>query len=89
MERTILSYIEKLPVGYSVVWYHKKKYGVSRTDYNDGKSIKVYAEELGGTDFISLNYYITSKTETVKPCEMPEKKVIDFLNNYELIKPNK
>ena len=48
MERTILSYIEKLPVGYSVVWYRKKKYGVSRTDYNDGKSIKVYAEELGG-----------------------------------------
>ncbi|RFN58173.1 peptide methionine sulfoxide reductase [Marixanthomonas ophiurae] len=86
MERTILSYIEKLPVGYSVVWYHKKKYGVSRTDYNDGKSIKVYAEELGGTDIISLNYYKTSKTEVLKPCEMPEMKVIDFLTGCKLIK---
>ncbi len=54
--------------------------------YNKGKSIKFYAEELGGTDFVSLNYYVTKTKELLKPCEMPEKKVIHFLNNIKLIK---
>ena len=49
--------------------FQNKKYGVTRTDFNKGKSIKVYAEELAGTNFISLNYYITSKKELLKPCE--------------------
>jgi|TARA_R100000479_G_scaffold70100_3_gene33716 hypothetical protein len=49
----------------------------------------MYAEELGGTNIISLNYYVTSKTEIVKPCEMTGKKVIDFLINYKPVKPNK
>lgn len=78
----ILEKIKNLPLGYSEVEYQQKKYGVTRTDFNDGKSIKVYAKELGGNDFISLNYYITSKLESLKPCEMPEQKVIHFLNNY-------
>lgn len=78
----ILEKIKNLPLGYSEVEYQQKKYGVTRADFNDGKSIKIYAKELGGNDFISLNYYITSKCENLKPCEMPEQKVIHFLNNY-------
>jgi len=78
----ILEKIKNLPLGYSEVEYQQKKYGVTRADFNDGKSIKIYAKELGGNDFISLNYYITSKSENLKPCEMPEQKVIHFLNNY-------
>lgn len=81
----LLQKIRQLPVGYSEVVYDNKKYGVTRTDFNIGKSIKIYAEELGGNNFISLNYYITNTGETLKPCEMPEIKVIDFLNNYKLI----
>ncbi|MFD0798269.1 peptide methionine sulfoxide reductase [Maribacter chungangensis] len=59
-----------------------KTYGVTRKDFNKGKSIKLYAEELGGADFISLNYYLTTKSHSLKPCEMPEQKVIHFLMNY-------
>ncbi|MGJ8590990.1 MAG: peptide methionine sulfoxide reductase [Aquaticitalea sp.] len=77
--------IQKLPIGYSTVKYDNKKYGVTRTDFNNGKSIKIYAEELGGNDFISLNYYITDNKESLKPCEMAENKVIDFLKNHKLI----
>ena len=80
----LLEKIQNLPIGYSEVIYNIKKYGVTRTDFNNGKSIKVYAEDLGGTDIISLNYYITNKKELLKPCEMPEFKVIEFLNNYKL-----
>lgn len=32
-----------------------------RTDFNARKSKKLYAKELGGRNFISLNYYETSK----------------------------
>ena len=80
-----LKQITKLPVGYSEVRYQNKKYGVSRTDFNNGRSHKIYAEELGGKDFISLNYYQTHKGERLKPCEMPHKKVIDFLNSYQIL----
>lgn len=71
--------ILKIPLGYSEVDYNNRRYGMTRADFNDGKSLKVYAEELGGTDFISFNYYITTKDEYLKPCEMPEQKVLDFL----------
>lgn len=81
----LLLKIQGLPVGYSKVEYNSKRYGVTRTDFNDGKSFKIYAEELGGADFISLNYYITNYKESLKPCEMSELKVMGFLNNYRLI----
>lgn len=78
----LLDKIRDLPSGYSEVLYRDKKYGVTRTDFNDGNSHKVYAEQLGGKDFISLNCYVTEKSLHLKPCEMPERKVTDFLNEY-------
>lgn len=79
----LLSILQQIPDGYSEGWYDGKKYGLSKTVFNQGKSIKLFAEELGGNDFISLNYYITSRQELLKPCEIPEKKVIDFLTRLE------
>jgi len=79
----ILERLRLLPLGYSHVFYQKRKYGVTRQEFNAGNSIKLYAEELGGNDFISLNYYITKSSENLKPCEMPKLKVIDFLTHYE------
>jgi hypothetical protein len=73
-------------LGYSEIIYQGKKYGVSLSEYNKGQSLKLYAKELAGNDFISLNYYITNDEELLKPCEMPEEKVIDFLNNYKIQK---
>ena len=74
--------IAKIPIGSSEVWWGGKKYLVSRKDFNHGKSTKVYAEELGGKDFISFNYYLLGKREQLKPCEMPMQKVLDFLALY-------
>ena len=85
----LLKKIRGFPNGYSVVLYRGRKYGVTRTDFNDGKSIKLYAEELGGNDFISLNYYITNQAERLKPCEMTPEKVIAFLNDAVLLSPEK
>ena len=81
----LIQQIKTLPVGYSEVNYEGKRYGVSRTNFNEGKSIKVYAKELGGTHFISFNYYLTTKENLLKPCEIPVQEVVHFLENYELL----
>jgi len=81
---SLLKYIHLIPKGYSEVLYQQKKYGITRTDFNSGKSIKVFAKELGGNNFISMNYYITRTSERLKPCEMPNQKVIHFMKNIEL-----
>ncbi|MDC1161998.1 peptide methionine sulfoxide reductase [Tenacibaculum sp.] len=81
----LLKQIQLIQKGYSEVRYLDKKYGVTKSEFNNGHSYKIYAKELGGTNFISMNYYITSEEEILKPCEMPEQKVIHFLNNMELL----
>ena len=79
------SLISRIPEGYFEGFYNNRKYSITRTDFNEGKSTKVYAKELGGTDFISLNYYETKMGELLKPCEMPELKVISFLKDVRII----
>jgi hypothetical protein len=70
--------LEMLPDGAYDVFYHTKRYALTKSTHLEGKLIKLYAKELGGNDFISLNYY-TKLKEGLKPCEMPKEKVIDFV----------
>ena len=74
--------IDFIPLGYSTIKFQGENYGVSKNFFNNGKSVKVYAEELGGTDFISFNYYITKTQNYLKPCEMELEKVIEFIEQY-------
>ncbi len=83
MKDSLLHIIETIPEGYSTVLFEGKKYGLTKTTFTNGKSYKIYAEELQGTDFISLNYYLTTTSELLKPCEMPAEKVIRFLREME------
>ena len=61
------------------VFYQDKRYLLSKQTQIKGKLIKVYAQKLGDNDFISLNYYTNIGKGLLKPCEMPEEKVIDFV----------
>jgi peptide-methionine (S)-S-oxide reductase len=83
-----LSDILRIREGFSTGIYTDKKYSITKEIFNNGKSFKIFAKELQGTNFISLNYYITSKNEFLKPCEMPQEKVIHFLKNIQLINRN-
>lgn len=76
--------IQKLPEGYWEGSYKSKKYGITKETFAGGKSFKVFGKELGGSDFISFNYYRTSNKDFLKPCEMPVEKVLAFLKNVEL-----
>ncbi|EIF50978.1 hypothetical protein [Sulfurovum sp. AR] len=68
-----------LPNGANDVRYLDKWYLLRKETLLDGKLLKVYAQELGGNDIISGNYYPTMKNGMLKPCEMSDKKVIDFV----------
>jgi hypothetical protein len=81
---TVLTIIKKIPEGYSEGFLNTTKYSITKNTFNDGTSFKIFGRELKGNNFISFNYYITSKKEFIKPCEMPEEKVIHFLKNIEL-----
>jgi len=68
-----------LPNGSYDVVYKIKRYLLSKQTQLQGKLIKLYAKELGGNDFISLNYYPEIQDGLLKPCEMPKEKVIEFI----------
>lgn len=76
-----LKKLQKIPAGYSKVIFNHKVYGLTRSNFNKGKSIKVYARELGGNNFISFNYYTIKGKGVVKPCEMSLQKVTYFMEN--------
>jgi hypothetical protein len=65
--------------------YHEKRYLLRKETLLGGKLLKIYAEELGGNDIVSGNYYLTMKGGMLKPCEMSDKKVIDFVLHATLI----
>ena len=71
--------LQKLPNGANDVFYNEKRYLLRKETLLGGKLLKVYAEELGGNDIVSGNYYPTIKKGTLKPCEMSDAKVIDFV----------
>ncbi len=74
--------LDAISEGTSRGQFHGKTYLVSKSLHNGGRSIKLFAEEAGGEDFVSLNFYETSRGESLKPCEMPAEKVLAFLREY-------
>ena len=68
---------------YDVI-YKEKRYLLSKETHLGGKLIKLYAKELGDNNFISLNYYPYIQDGLLKPCEMPQEKVIEFILNVKI-----
>ena len=77
--------LKELANGAYFVSFNGKKYLLNKQELLDAKLIKIYAKELGGVDIVSGNYYTTIKQGTLKPCEMSDKKVIDFILGLEVI----
>lgn len=74
-----------LPNGAYDVHYLGKRYLLRKVQLLEGRLFKIYAEELGGNDIVSGNYYPTIKKGLLKPCEMSDQKVIDFVLNAHVI----
>ena len=75
-----LAAFDELPKGAYGGTYDGKRYRIVKSILVTGRSQKLEAEELGGKDYISFNIYRLTGGETLlKPCEMPAKKVMDFV----------
>lgn len=73
-----------LPEGYSTGRYRGRRYATAITVSADKKRMKLFAEELGGSGHVSFNlYFMADGQPLLRPCEMPQAKVIDFVLNYE------
>jgi hypothetical protein len=75
----LLAAFDALPVGGFEASYEGRRYHVTRQSFSNGKSQKLVAQELGGSDYISTNVYRLTSGALLKPCEMPEEKVIAFI----------
>ncbi len=74
-----LDALNNLPIGTFAGTAGHNRYVVSHQIMAGGKSHKLVAEQLGGSDYISLNLYLTGKAALLRPCEMPAEKVLDFV----------
>jgi len=83
-----LDRLQMIESGYYVVSYHGRAYGMTIEVSADERRHKLFAEELGGNDHISFNLYLlVGKEPLLKPCEMPAKKVIDFVLGFCMQEP--
>ena len=77
-----LSAFDALPFGtFTGITEGGRRYVCVKSGFAGGASQKLVAEELGGTDYISLNLYRTKAGALLRPCEMPEAKVIAFVRH--------
>ena len=71
--------LRHFPDGSYDVRYETKRYLMRKETLLKGRLIKAYAEELGGRDVISFNYYPKLSPALLKPCEMRAEKVYRFV----------
>lgn len=79
MNDAFLAAFDALPLGSFTGRYDGRRYHAVRQDFSNGQSQKLVAHELGGADYISLNLYRLHTGARLKPCEMPEEKVVRFV----------
>lgn len=73
---------DQLPDGGYGGSFDGKRYRITKTVMATGRSQKLVAEELGGNDYVSFNLYrLNGGKSLLKPCEMTEEKVVNFVLN--------
>ncbi|WP_028025195.1 hypothetical protein [Enterovibrio calviensis] len=75
--------ISELASGHHEVVYQNERWGLTVKRYSNGHAVKVFAEALSGTDFISGNLYLVDDVWSLKPCEMPREKVMSFILGFQ------
>lgn len=75
----VIAAFQALPAGTHIGKYQGARYVFSKTSFANGKSWKLVAEQLDGTDYVSLNLYALQDRTVIRPCEMSLSKVCDFI----------
>jgi hypothetical protein len=74
--------VDQVPIGWTLVEFEGRRYGLTRVDRVGGRSVAIYAEELGGPDVVSANVYRLGAGSQLNACEMPDAKVLAFLRGW-------
>ena len=61
------------------------RYSITKHTLLNNKLIKIFAQNLSDGDIVSCNYYVDLKEGLLKPCEMSDEKVIDFIINLRVL----
>ncbi|WBQ11185.1 hypothetical protein L2D01_05230 [Hyphomonadaceae bacterium ML37] len=77
-----LAAFDALPLGWTQGEYAGTRWAATVTGGLGEPVRKLYAERLAGGDHVSFNLYTTARGAQLKPCEMPEAKVIDFVLGF-------
>lgn len=75
--------LDALPAGTMTGQIRGRRYIATKTLFNEGRSVKLVAQELGGADTISFNLYKLAGGPRLYPCEMPAEKTIRFVLHFE------
>lgn len=86
MTARFIAAFDALPLGTFNASYQDRPYIVSKSAQSQGRAQKLVAEELGGSDYISLNLYRLASGPLLKPCEMPKAKVVAFVEELQIYK---
>lgn len=79
--------LDRVPEGWTTVASAGRRWGLSRTSRAGGRSVSIYAEELGDDTIISTNVYRTAAGDLLRPCEMPAEAVLAFLRGWAPLEP--
>lgn len=71
--------IRTIPEGWSRTEIDGHSWAVNRITRAGGKVISVDAEQLGTAEQFGANVWVTSDGVVLRPCEVPEEKVMRFL----------
>ncbi len=80
---SLLGIVALWPEGFREGFFNGRRWGATLTRSAGGAKVALYARELGGTDFVSANFYRLSAGAAVRPCEMPMTKVAAFIRGFE------
>lgn len=76
--------LEELTEGHQEGNFGGRRWAATVHRSKDGRRVWLFAEELGGREIVSFNFYRTNDSGSVlKPCEMSSEKVVEFVLHFQ------
>lgn len=84
INKTFFAALKELPRRYTEGVYNDRRYGTTVSEIARGRKIRLFAQELGGKDYVSFNLYTLSDgSHRLSTCELSTEKIVDFVLGYE------
>ncbi|MFP4518822.1 MAG: hypothetical protein ACLFQ5_05145 [Oceanicaulis sp.] len=82
MDLDFIARLNQLKPGHQTGRFKGERWSVTVTGAPGDTVRKLYGERFSGGDHVSFNLYTTASGPKLRPCEMPEAKVIEFVLGF-------